>query len=143
MEGVDGEKLFRGVDGGETKDHLEVVRQFSTDTWDNSKARNPHQDHGWRAGVIGCAMSHLKAWRQIADTVTQRGTQRGANSGANSGSNSSTARHRPVSPYDMFLILEDDVRFSGDFADRWPRVREAAEVGGLYTVRVISFTAKD
>ena len=27
---------------------------------------NPYEDHGWRASVIGCALSHMKAWRQIA-----------------------------------------------------------------------------
>ena len=61
--------------------------------------------------MIGCAMSHLKVWRHITDLVAQR-------------SDPTTAR--PVSPYDMFLILEDDVRLSDDFGARWPAVREAA-----------------
>jgi hypothetical protein len=27
---------------------------------------NPHEDHGWRPAVVGCALSHLRAWRRIA-----------------------------------------------------------------------------
>ena len=60
---------------------------------------------GWRPGVIGCALSHLAAWRQIEETSS------GAEGGA--------APSPYDSPYDMFLVLEDDVRFTADFADRW------------------------
>jgi len=48
---------------------------------------NPYEDHGWRPSVIGCALSHMKAWRQIA------------------------AQGR-ANPYASFLVLPDLVKSS-------------------------------
>ena len=35
--------------------------------WRGSSAMNPHQDHGFQQGVLGCALSHHRAWRSIAE----------------------------------------------------------------------------
>ena len=55
---------------------------------------NPHEDHGLRPGVLGCALSHLAIWAELA-------------------SDPALADDAAV------LVMEDDAIFPGDFAQRW------------------------
>ena len=70
----------------------DVKRVFNLTSWRYGGAKNCHQDHGYRSRVIGCALSHLKAWRLISEDDDAHA---------------------------LHLILEDDVEFAGDFAERW------------------------
>jgi hypothetical protein len=100
---------------------------------------NPHESHGWRPAVIGCALSHLKAWRAIVASPLPS-SSRSESSGSRSGSRSSKSSgggggggggssgsgggggasgSGGGSPYDAFLVLEDDAVLAGDFAARF------------------------
>jgi GR25 family glycosyltransferase involved in LPS biosynthesis len=56
-----------------------------------------HNHFEWKKGVIGCNLSHLMAWRKVHTA--------------------------PVTDNPYTLILEDDVRFSSDWRDRWEQAR--------------------
>jgi GR25 family glycosyltransferase involved in LPS biosynthesis len=58
------------------------------------KRANPFEDHGLRPGVLGCALSHLAVWAELA-------------------SDPALAEDAAV------LVMEDDAIFAGDFAQRW------------------------
>jgi GR25 family glycosyltransferase involved in LPS biosynthesis len=70
-------------------------------TYGDGSVSNPHEDHGYRPAVLGCALSHLRLWRQVAEI---------ADSGL----------------YDAYLIVEDDVRLVEDFADRFRELMAVA-----------------
>lgn len=67
----------------------DVARIFNLSTWRYGSARNAHQDHGYRRRVLGCALSHVEAWKRIAERD------------------------------EIHLVLEDDVTFAEDFAAQW------------------------
>ncbi len=60
----------------------------------NSGVCNPYRDHGFRRGVLGCALSHLLIWRDLA------------------------ARD-DLGPDDFYLVLEDDVEPRRQTLLRW------------------------
>ena len=57
---------------------------FRTSTPSTKSTINPYQDHGYRTGVLGCSISHLMIWREMASNPT-------------------------LEMDDAWLILEDDV----------------------------------
>ena len=70
-----------------------VASIFNLTRWRyGAGARNAHQDHGYRPRVIGCALSHLAAWRAVAAAADDHA---------------------------MHLVLEDDAVFVDDFAAKW------------------------
>ena len=75
---------------------------FDLSAWRGSR-QNPHQDHGFRTSVLGCALSHYRAWRRIAADAS-------------------------LEDQDSVLVLEDDTMFDPSFARRWPGVRAALEI---------------
>lgn len=88
-----GPRRINAVDGATLDVASEdVKRVFNLTNWRYGGAKNCHQDHGYRSRVIGCAMSHIKAWRLIAEDPDR---------------------------HSMHLILEDDVEFAVDFEARW------------------------
>lgn len=92
LDAVDGADL---LGSNITSDEVRAI--FNLSSWRYGSAKNAHQDHGYRTHVIGCALSHLRAWERIA---------------ASSHGDDENSIH---------LVLEDDVHFSSDFAQRWPR----------------------
>ena len=48
---------------------------------------NPYRNHGYRRGVLGCALSHLMIWRDMANDEA-------------------------LEEHDMYIILEDDLQIS-------------------------------
>ncbi|KAH8082960.1 procollagen galactosyltransferase [Aureococcus anophagefferens] len=70
-----------------------VASIFNLTRWRyGAGARNAHQDHGYRPRVIGCALSHLAAWKAVAPAADDHA---------------------------MHLVLEDDAVFVDDFAAKW------------------------
>ena len=71
-----------------------VASIFNLTRWRYGRhAKNAHQDHGYRPRVIGCALSHVAAWRRVAAS--------------------------DAGDHSLHLILEDDVEFDPDFFARW------------------------
>lgn len=91
-----------------------VAEIFNLTNWRYGGAKNAHQDHGYRPRVIGCALSHLAAWRAIA------------------GDGNDHAIH---------LVLEDDVVFESDFARGWAAL--AADLVGDYTWDLVQLGVLD
>ena len=91
---------FERLDGVYGSDLLEsrephFQKMFDLSDWHyGDGVLNPHQDHGWRIGVLGCAASHLKAWRRIAQS----------------------AEH---DPHSVHFIFEDDAEFASNFSAQW------------------------
>ncbi|KAH8060689.1 procollagen galactosyltransferase [Aureococcus anophagefferens] len=70
-----------------------VASIFNLTRWRyGAGARNAHQDHGYRPRVIGCALSHLAAWKAVAAAADDHA---------------------------MHLVLEDDAVFVDDFSAQW------------------------
>ena len=88
-------RRFRAVDGQRLDpSEPDIARIFSLETWRYGQAKsNPHQDHGYRTNVLGCALSHISLWRRIAEENED--------------------------PYSIHLILEDDVVFDPLFLTKW------------------------
>ncbi|GBG23820.1 Hypothetical Protein FCC1311_000402 [Hondaea fermentalgiana] len=84
---------YRAIDGGRdivfTKERQHL---FRVDDIVNSG--NPYEDHGFRAGVLGCAASHIAIWAALA-------------------------RRSDLSDLDAILVLEDDAQFPADAVQRW------------------------
>jgi len=80
---------------------------------------NPHEDHGWRPAVIGCALSHLKAWRRVAAHAFSAQDIDADLGGGVFGEREDLLGGPTVDLYAPFLILEDDVELSADFAARF------------------------
>lgn len=84
------------VDGKELDPSTpDVARIFNLSTWRYGSARNAHQDHGYRRRVLGCALSHLEAWKRVAERD------------------------------EIHLVLEDDVTFGENFVARWVPLLES------------------
>jgi GR25 family glycosyltransferase involved in LPS biosynthesis len=121
-----------------------------------ASALNPHPDHAWRPAVVGCALSHLRAWRRIArsayDDVDDIHVLNFLGENKEDGDEQQRARQRrhhragytrtrqiPNGPggaggtavargdiYKPYLILEDDAVLSSDFADRFAETMAVA-----------------
>lgn len=91
MAGLDEPTRLEAVDGTELRMST-VATIFNLSSWRYGKARNAHQDHGYRSNVVGCALSHMRAWERVA-------------------ANEDDSIH---------LVLEDDVVFAPDFMHTWP-----------------------
>ena len=80
------DKIFRfdAVDGKDVPLSFTVRRMFDT-SLHRVASRNPFEDHGWRRGVLGCAMSHLQIWSELASRTD-------------------------MAESDFYLILEDDIK---------------------------------
>ena len=83
---------FDAVDGRQVPLTPRVSQLFNT-TMHAKNRRNPYEDHGWRQGALGCAMSHVQIWAEIALQTN-------------------------LPPEDFYLVIEDDARplFKDDLA---------------------------
>jgi len=94
----------------------DVAAIFNLTKWNYGSASNAHQDHGYRKNVVACALSHLEAWRRISAFYED-------------------------APQSIHLVLEDDVQFVDDFAERWRRL--ASRLVGDYTWGVLQLGVLD
>ena len=79
---------FSAVDG-KTFDFKNQMNLFDLKNYPN-KQKNPYGNHGWKSGVLGCALSHFNIWN----------------------------KYRQIPSYkenDFILILEDDIELCDDF----------------------------
>jgi FkbM family methyltransferase len=77
-ENIDNYEIIEAVDGNELKESYELMSLFY------------HNDFNYRKGVIGCALSHLKLWKQLINDKDN----------------------------DFYVILEDDVEICEDFKEK-------------------------
>mmetsp|Transcript_4096 Transcript_4096/g.6038 ORF Transcript_4096/g.6038 Transcript_4096/m.6038 type:complete len:687 (+) Transcript_4096:962-3022(+) len=85
-------KRFRAVDG---RDGLEpTVAHRHLFRVNLSTFNNPYEDHGFRKGVLGCALSHWVLWGQLSN------------------------RH-DLNDLDAYIVLEDDARLGLDYEKKW------------------------
>lgn len=78
---------------------------------------NPYQDHAYRTSVLGCAYSHFRTWERI--DVSSRSYEEGRGLSKGEGLVGEQSQ--------MYLVLEDDVEFVGDFWNDerlWPELVE-------------------
>ena len=62
---------------------------------------NPHEDHGWRRGVLGCSLSHFQIWNEMCSLASA-----------------------PKDDLGGRLILEDDAYFTSNFTAKWSELHE-------------------
>lgn len=79
------------------------ITDFSYFDWlfgktDLTNIKNPYPSHNFKKGVLGCALSHFKIWELIANVNCDND--------------------------EMFLVLEDDIKFSDDFKNKYNNVRD-------------------
>ena len=122
LEAVDGRSLVLADAPG-------VGRLFDLRGWRYGGATNPHQDHAYRRAVLGCALSHIAAWRAIAmadgapaagasaRAARRRGARRRRPTGAATTTTATTATKTAV-PHP-----EDDVIRARLRAARWAVLR--------------------
>ena len=97
-DGIDFSR-FSAIDGKRLQPNLpaHLRKIFSLDGYNPPFERfrtNPYKDHGYRPGVLGCALSNMRIWADIE---------------SNAGMGDS----------DITLILEDDVDFVEGFLPMW------------------------
>jgi GR25 family glycosyltransferase involved in LPS biosynthesis len=86
---------FNAIDGSTLNMASPTIQSlFRIDKESLKNMRNPYRDHGFRPGVIGCSLSNIAIWFELA-------------------------KRHDLSMNDAFLILEDDVWFSDNFINRW------------------------
>ncbi len=77
-------KRFDAVHGVRVPMMPSIKHAFNT-SFHHAHRNNPYEDHGWRRGVLGCAMSHLQIWNEIANNTN-------------------------MNENNYYLIVEDDIR---------------------------------
>ena len=85
---------FDAVDGQKLAINQNLKKLFRLNDPMSPPLKMPYRDHGFVPGVIGCSLSNIKIWEELA---------------ANDG----------LKDNDAFLILEDDVWLADDFLKRW------------------------
>ena len=85
--GIINYSVFKAIDGND----LEPLREF--------KHLFEGNDFGSRRGVIGCALSHLKMWRELLEDVNN----------------------------DYYIIFEDDFSLGANFKERFAELKEKEE----------------
>jgi len=85
---------FRAING-KTEAALTSERRalFQTDKF---PVQNPYEGHGFRRGVLGCALSHIVLWAKLA-------------------------KRSDLSDLDAIIILEDDAKFADGITNYWRR----------------------
>ena len=115
---------FEAVDGSAvalTRPLRELFSFSATSQFKLSRTyqpNNPHEDHGWRKGVLGCSMSHLQIWRQMA------------------------SHYVDGKDFDLEgrLVLEDDAYFEQDFASKWSSVYDRIRHDPQWDVFYLGFS---
>ena len=80
---------FPAVDG-KTYDFKDDMHLFNLRQLPFKAQRNPYQNHGYKAGVLGCALSHFNIWKKLVETDQQKEN-------------------------DFILVLEDDIKLCDNF----------------------------
>ena len=62
---------FPAVDG-KTYDFKDDMHLFDLKQLPFKKQRNPYDNHGYRAGVLGCSLSHFNIWKKLVETDEQK-----------------------------------------------------------------------
>jgi GR25 family glycosyltransferase involved in LPS biosynthesis len=107
-------------------------------------ARNPHLDHGFRQGVLGCAMSHYRLWSRLSGEREQDycyvndgiGHQPidGEEAECAAERNSNIKVPELHDEEDIALVFEDDVVLSDGFVARWQRLLPVLQRDQLWDV---------
>ena len=110
---------FDAVDGRKVPLTPRVSHLFNT-SMHGEKRRNPYEDHGWRRGALGCAMSHVQIWAEIAS-------------------------HTDLPAKNFYLILEDDARplhkdDSEAFRSQFLRIYDLAVRDPRWDILYLGFT---
>jgi GR25 family glycosyltransferase involved in LPS biosynthesis/glycosyltransferase involved in cell wall biosynthesis len=86
---------FDAVDGKDLKMTDELKKIFEIDP--NYKPKRHNITHGYRAGVLGCAMSHINLWKELAEDNS-------------------------CDDNTCYLIIEDDVDIQNNFMNEWNKI---------------------
>ena len=99
------------VDGLKTSLSSAIKRLFDPS---RSVVHNPYEDHAFRRGVLGCALSHLQLWAMLELSGTAED--------------------------DVMLVLEDDAEFVPGFMEKWNVVVSAAMSDSSWDVLYLGFS---
>ena len=85
---------FNAIDGKNVKMTSHMKHLFRLDDPSAPAPKHPYRDHGFVPGVLGCALSNIHIWQELAG-------------------------RDDLADNDAYLILEDDIWFGDNFLDRW------------------------
>jgi GR25 family glycosyltransferase involved in LPS biosynthesis len=99
---------------------------FSLDKWAYGEAKyNPYQDHSYRKNVLGCALSHYRAWASVFEHGNREKERRGLNAG--------DMNYGEAAP--LYMVLEDDVVFNEELMrSEWRVIVEKLRYNGEWDI---------
>jgi len=103
---------FSAIDGKK----LDITDESVTKLFplDVSTERKMYESHRHQPGVLGCAMSHYKIWKKMLEETKSKS--------------------------DTWLVLEDDVEFTPEFASKWPQLWEQLRHDTRWDILYLGYT---
>jgi GR25 family glycosyltransferase involved in LPS biosynthesis len=105
--------IFKAIDGSEF-DFKPVLPLFNLQGFPNG-IKNPYHSHQWKAGVLGCSLSHYLIWEKLA-------------------------KNQQMKQEDYILVLEDDIELCDDFILKINNLLDTLHVDNEWDVTFLGFT---
>ena len=105
--------VFEAIDGT-TFDFKPYLQLFSLNNFGKNK-KNPYGSHEWKAGVLGCSMSHILMWNNIV-------------------------KSEQLKEDDYILILEDDIQLCENFTYKLNKLLDTVHEDKKWDLLYLGYT---